>query len=394
MRLRKLRNDMNLKGKRVLVRIDANVPIKKGKAVDGPHGRIARSAVGINWLLQRGAKVIVMTHLGRPGGRRVSAYSVKPIAKRLSSLLGGKVKLARSVVGKDVQKQVELLGDGEVLLLENLRFDSREKENAASLAGALSKLADIYINDAFSVSHREHASIDAITLELPSYAGQLLSNEVSVLSKLGSRSKHPFVLTLGGLKMTTKIPIIEHFASQTDAVLLGGALSTAFFVAQGLEVGKSVYEKEAVSSAKKILKQAKGKIFLPTEVVVVRALRKDATQEIVPVSEIKANQRIVDLGPETIKIYKEHISSAKTVVWNGPLGYCEIPTFCGATRAIARAIADRTGKATTIVGGGDTMPAIENLGLADQFTLLSTGGGALLQFLAGDKLPGVEALKL
>jgi phosphoglycerate kinase len=394
MRLKKLRNDMSLKGKRVLVRIDANVPIKMGKAVDGPHGRIARSAVGINWLLQRGAKVIVMTHLGRPNGRRVSAYSVKPIAKRLSSLLGGKVKLARSIIGKDVQKQVELLGDGEVLLLENLRFDSREKDNAASFASSLAKLADLYVNDAFSVSHREHASIDAITTELPSYAGPLLSNEVSVLSKLGANSKRPFVLTLGGLKMTTKIPIIEHFASQIDAVLLGGALSTAFFVARGINVGKSVYEKEAVKSAKRIMREVKGKIFLPTDVVVVRALRKDAKQEIVPVDQIKAMHKIVDLGPDTIATYTKQIEKAKTIVWNGPLGYCEIPTFCGATRAVAKAIANRTGKATTIVGGGDTMPAIENLGLADQFTLLSTGGGALLQFLAGEKLPGVETLKL
>ncbi len=394
MRLRKLRSDMKLKGKRVLVRIDANVPIKKGKAIDGPHGRIARSAVGINWLLQRGARVIVMTHLGRPNGRRVSAYTVKPVAKRLSGLLGGKVKVARSVVGPDVHKLVEQLKDGDVLMLENVRFDSREKENAPSYASALAKLADLYVNDAFAVSHRAHTSLDAITSELPSYAGPLLANEISVLSKLEAKARNPFVLTIGGLKMSTKIPIMKHFASRVDKVLVGGAIATAFLVAKGLEVGRSAYEHEAVSEAKKVLARYESKLLLPTDVVVVKALRKDARQEVVPIDAVKPTQRIVDLGPNTIARYKELIGEAKTIVWNGPLGYCEISEFCGATRSIAGAIADRTGKATTIVGGGDTMPVIEKLGLADQYTLLSTGGGALLQFLAGEKLPGIEALKL
>jgi len=394
MRLRKLRSDMKLKGKRVLVRIDANVPIKKGKAIDGPHGRIARSAVGINWLLQRGARVIVMTHLGRPNGRRVSAYTIKPVAKRLSGLLGGKVKVARSVVGADVHKLVEQLKDGEVLMLENVRFDPREKENAPSYASALAKLADLYVNDAFAVSHRAHTSLDAITSELPSYAGPLLANEISVLSKLEAKARNPFVLTIGGLKMSTKIPIMKHFASRVDKVLVGGAIATAFLVAKGLEVGRSAYEHEAVSEAKKVLARYEDKLLFPTDVVVVKALRKDARQEVVAIDAVKPGQRIVDLGPDTIARYKELIGEAKTIVWNGPLGYCEISEFCGATRAIAGAIADRTGKATTIVGGGDTMPVIEKLGLADQYTLLSTGGGALLQFLAGEKLPGIEALKL
>ncbi len=385
---------MNLTGKRVLVRIDGNVPIVNGKALDGPHGRIARSAVGINWLLQRGARVIVMAHLGRPKGRRVSAYSVAPIAKRLTSLLGTKVKLARSVVGPDVKKMVARLGDGDVMMIENVRFDGREKENDPSFAQDLASLADLYVNDAFAVCHRAHASIDAITNELPSYAGLLLAGEISVLSRLEAKAKDPFVLTLGGLKMSTKIPIIEHFAGRVDQVLIGGALATAFFVAQGLEVGKSVYEAAGVEAAKKILSKFSSKVFLPVDVVVVRAMRKDAKQRIVSVDQVQSSERIVDIGPMTVMSYINHINEAKTIVWNGPLGYCEIPSFCEGTRALATAIAERTARATTIVGGGDTMPAIEALGLADQYTLFSTGGGALLQFLSGEKLPGIEALRI
>jgi phosphoglycerate kinase len=393
MKLRKLAHNVNLKGKRVLVRIDANVPVVKGKAVDGPHGRIARSAVDLNWMLHRGAKVIVMSHLGRPNGKRIAAYSLKPVAKRLSGLLGGKVTLARSVVGKDVQKFVETMDDGEVLLLENLRFDPREKKNDKGFAKELAALADIYVNDAFAVSHRAHASLDAITKELPSYAGPLLSTEVSVLTKLEQKTKQPFVLVLGGLKMTTKLPIIKHFIDQVDHILIGGALANVFFVVQGKSVGKSVYEEEAVKEAKKLLKQYGDKIVLPIDAVCVRSFRKDAKKERVSTDAIAAHHRVVDLGPKTVAAFQALLNDAKTIVWNGPLGYCEIAVFCAGTRAIARTIAARTGKAVTIVGGGDTLPVVESLRLADQFTLLSTGGGSLLQFLSGKSLPGVEALE-
>ena len=392
MKLRKLTNAMNLRGKRVLVRIDGNVPIVKGRAVDGPHGRIARSAVGINWLLQRGARVIVMTHLGRPDGKRVAAYSVKPVAKRLSSLLGARVKVTRSIVGRDVEKAVGAMQDGEVLMLENLRFDRREEENAASFAEALSKLGDLYVNDAFAVSHRAHASVDAITSELPSYAGPLLSDELSVLSRVGEHSKRPFILVLGGLKMTDKIPLLDRVLPTLDHVLLGGALATAFLVALGTEVGKSVYEKESVALCTRLLKLHRDKLVFPLDVVVVQSLRKDAKRQVVSLGKITANDRIVDIGPQSVKMFQEMLLSGKTIVWNGPLGYCEIEPFCAGTRQIAKGIAARTGKAMTVVGGGDTMPMIETLGLADKFTLLSTGGGAMLQYLSGQPLPGVEAL--
>lgn len=385
---------MNFKGKRVLIRIDGNVPIVKGRAIDGPHGRIARSAVDINWLSQRGAKVIVMTHVGRPNGRRISAFSVKPVARRLSSLLGMPVAMTRCAVGGDVTKIVEKMRDGDVVMLENLRFDRREEENASSFAEALAKFGDLYVNDGFAVSHRAHASVDAITSFLPSYAGPLLASEISVLGKLEEHAKQPFVLVLGGLKMSTKLPVIERFLPALDALIVGGALANVFLVAQGKSVGKSVYETDSVDTAKRLLEKYTKKIFLPMDVVCVRSLRRDAKQIVKSVLEIAASDRVVDIGPATRKAFTHALTGAKTILWNGPLGYCEVAEFCVGTREVAEAIARQTGRATTIVGGGDTLPVIEALKLADKFTLLSTGGGALLEFLSGKALPGIEALKL
>lgn len=394
MKLRKLTTTMNLKGKRVLIRIDGNVPVVKGRAVDGPHGRIARVAVDVHWLSQRGAKVVVMTHLGRPNGRRIWAYSVKPVAKRLSSLLGMPVTVSRSVLGNDVAKMVERMRDGDVVMLENLRFDRREEENAPSFAEALAKFGDLYVNDGFAVSHRAHASVDAITSFLPAYAGPLLASEISVLGKFEERVKKPFVLVLGGLKMSTKLPIIERFLPRLDTLVVGGALATVFLVAQGTSVGKSVYEAESVDTAKPLLEKYAKKILLPADVICVRSLRRDAKQTVKLMDNVSASDRIVDIGPATRKTFTHALTGAKTILWNGPLGYCEVAEFCVGTRDVAGAIAKQTGRATTIVGGGDTLPVIESLHLADKFTLLSTGGGALLEFLSGEKLPGIEALKL
>lgn len=385
---------MNFKGKKVLIRIDANVPIKNGKAVDGRHGRIARAAVDIDWLLQKGARVIVLTHLGRPNGRRVSAYSVKPIADRLSGLLGTKVIEAKAVVGPKVERVVEKMKDGEVVLLENLRFDSREKENAPSFAKALASLGDIYVNDAFGDSHRGHASVDAITSELPSFAGPLLSNETSVLFKAFSQVKHPFVLVMGGLKIRTKIPVIENCSKLAESIVIGGALANTFFVASGFSIGKSIYDKEGVSIAKKLLKSHSKQLVLPVDVIAASSLRKDAKTRVTTPENVRSSEIIVDIGPESIKLFSELISSARTVVWNGPLGYCEIKEFCKGTEAVARVIANQTGKAITIVGGGDTVPVLESMKVADKFTLLSTGGGSLLEFLSGKELPGLQALRI
>jgi phosphoglycerate kinase len=392
MGLRTLRNNMNLQGKRVLIRVDANVPISKGKAVDGPNGRIARAAVDIDWLSQRGAKVIVLTHLGRPGGKKVMAYSVAPIARRLSELLTVKVKTTKAIDGPQALKAVERLKEGEVLLLENVRFDPREKQNSPSFAQSLASLADLYVNDAFAVSHRAHSSIDAITTELPSYAGPLLAQEVQMLQKVVRSPKQPFVLVVGGLKMTTKLPVIRRLLPQVDHVLIGGALATVFLHAEGIDVGKSTYDEEGITEAKRMLQKAKKKILLPHDVIVAKSFRKDSQMRATAVSEIRADERIVDIGPGSSKEYAKIISRAKTVVWNGPFGYCEIDKFCTGTFHLAKAIAGRTGKATTIVGGGDTGPAIEHMKLQDQFTLLSTGGGAMLAYLAGDDMPAIDAL--
>lgn len=378
----------------MLVRIDANVPIKKGKAVDGPHGKIARAAVGIEWLRQHGARTIVVTHLNRPMGKRVSAYSVRPVAKRLSDLMGSKVVVTRDVIGPSVEKQVSKLNVGDVLMLENIRFDAREEKNSPSLARALASLADLYVNDAFAVSHRSHASIDAIVDELPSYAGPLLSNEVNVLSKVIKSPRKPFVLVMGGLKMKSKIPVLNRLLPLVDKVLVGGALSTEFFKAQGKEVGKSVYDKDGVDSAGKILKRWSSKILLPSDVVVASSFRKDAKKVLRSVDDVGVKDLIVDIGKDTQKRFVEEIGNARTIVWNGPLGYCEIKRFCQGTESVARAIAKRTGKAVTVVGGGDTVPVVESMRLADRYTLLSTGGGAMLEFLAGNKLPGLQALRI
>lgn len=391
-KLRTIPNDFQLKGKRVLIRIDGNVPIEKGRAVDGPHGRIARAVVDIDWLSQRGARVVVMTHLGRPGGKRKAAYSVLPIAKRIGNLLGTKISVSRAICGQKAERVIANLKDGQILLLENLRFDPRETENDPEFAKALACLGDIFINDAFAVSHRAHASVDAIARELTSFAGPLLSNEVQILSQLEKNTKHPFVLLIGGLKIETKLPVMRHLSKQVDKILVGGALATTFWSANGMEIGKSVFDPDGVALIRSLPKNLMKKIVLPEDVVVASSFRKDAKMRVVSVSEIGARDRIVDIGTKTSEQFLKLISQAKTIVWNGPFGYCEIGSFCEGTRLIAQAIAKRTGDATTIVGGGDTGPVLEKLKLADQFTLLSTGGGAMLEFLAGNKLPGLETL--
>jgi len=394
MRLRTLGNDVAVRGKRVLVRIDGNVPIVRGKAVDGKHGRIAKSAVGIDWLRQRGAKVIVLTHLGRPDGRRVPAFSVKPVAKRLSELLGVQVKLSKDIVGPGAERMVSHLKDGEVLMLENVRFDPREEKNGKPFAKALARLGDLYVNDAFAVAHRAHASVVAIASELPSYAGPLLAQEVAVLGKVMKSPRHPVVLAMGGLKMEDKLPVMSHLLPEVDRVVVGGALATAFLAADGLKVGRSVYDTEGVRAAKRLLKDWRAKLLLPVDVVVVGSFKSRADRRrVVSVNDVGAKDIIVDIGPKSMRTCADEIHRAKTVVWNGPFGFTEREPFREATLKLARAIAHRSDDATTVVGGGDTIPLLEESGLADRFTLLSTGGGAMLDFLAGKKLPGIIALE-
>jgi phosphoglycerate kinase len=393
-KLRTLGNDVAVRGKRVLVRIDGNVPVVRGKPADGKHGRIAKAAVGIDWLRQRGAKVIVITHLGRPNGRRVASLSVKPIAKRLSELLGVTVKLSKDIVGPAAVRMVSHLKDGEVLMLENVRFDPREEKNSKPFAKALASLGDLYVDDAFAVAHRAHASVDAIASLLPSYAGPLLAQEVAVLGKVLKNPRHPVVLAMGGLKMEDKLPVMSHLLPHTDRVLVGGALATAFLAAEGLNVGRSVYDKEGVRAAKRLLKDWRAKLILPADVVVAGSFKSRADRRrAVAVSDIGPKDVIVDIGPRSIRTCADEIHRAHTVIWNGPFGFTEREPFREATLKLARAIAHRSDHATTVVGGGDTIPLLEESGLADRFTLLSTGGGAMLDFLAGKKLPGIIALE-
>jgi phosphoglycerate kinase len=393
MRLRTLRPNLPLKGKRVLMRIDANVPIKGGKVVDGPHGKIARAAVDVDWLVQHGARVILMTHLGRPDGRRHSAYSVRPIARRLSDLLGKDVQFVPDLVGPKVVRKVASLENGDVLLLENIRFDSREETDSPAFARALAQLADLYVNDAFAASHRAHASVDAITDELPSYAGPQFASEVMTLTKAMRQAKTPFVLAMGGLKVADKAPVMKRLLPHVDSVLVGGALANAFLKAQGKPIGRSIYDPAGVKTAKAILKRAKKKVLLPVDVVVASSLRCGAHTRHVSVDQVGAKDYIVDIGRRTMRNYLREIHAAKTIVWNGPFGYVECPEFSHGTSLLARGIASRTGKAMTVVGGGDTSPLLESVGLADRFTLLSTGGGAMLEFLSGKDLPGIAPLE-
>lgn len=394
MKLRRLTNPNLVRGKRVLVRIDGNVPVKGGQVIDGPQGRIARAAVDLEWLRQHGARIIVMSHRGRPAGKRVAAFSNAPVAKRLSELFGVKVKLCREVVGERAARLIESMHDGDLIMLENLRFHPGEEQNGRSFAQQLAALGDLYINDAFAVSHRPHASVDAIAEELPAYAGPLLFQEVSVLESLvDGEPKRPFVLIMGGLKMTDKLPVLESLLPRVDKVLIGGALANVFFAAQGKAIGRSAFDQDGLLPAKKILKKWGEKIELPEDVFVARRLSAQSKPSLISVDQVGEKDLIIDIGKKTLEKFLFEVKEAKTIVWNGPFGYCEVGRFCLGTHALARAIAARTGKAKTVVGGGDTVPVVEAANLAEQFTLVSTGGGAMLEFLAGKKLPGLIALE-
>ena len=391
--MRILRDSVKVHGKRVLIRIVGNVPIKNGRAVDiGRHGKLARAAVDLEWLRQRGAKVIIATHLGRPEGRKIGAYSVKPVARRLSELLGVKIKTIEAVTGTRVEKQVEQMKEGDLIMLENVRFDAREERNSPAFAHELATFSDMYVNDAFAVTHRSHATVDAIAFELPAYAGPQLVQEVTVLQKVLHHPRHPFTLVIGGAKMATKLPVLNQLLPHADNVLVGGALAHAFLRARGVSLGASYVEESSVQIAKRLLRTYGEKIQLPFDVLVANSWRNSAKIRYTSVDAIGSSERIVDIGRASARQFSRSIQTSKMIVWNGPLGFCERPNFCKGTELIARAIATRSGKATTVVGGGDTIPIIERLDLSDRYTLVSTGGGAMLEFLSGILLPGLEAL--
>jgi len=383
---------MSLEGKRVLVRMDANVPVGRAGVVDGRFGKIARSAVTLEWLRQKGARIVVLTHLGRPAGKRVLSLSTRAVAKRLSELLGMPVSHTRQCVGAGTERAVSRLKNGQILVLENLRFDVREEKGDLQFAKELARLGDLYVNDAFAVCHRAHASVALLPTLLPSYAGPLLAHEVSVLEKVSRTPKQPLVIVVGGLKMISKLPILEKLLPLASHVFIGGALAHPFFLAQGYGIGESVYEKEGLPIAKKLLAKYKDKIVLPSDVNVVTRLRKDARMRTCFLDEVEDTDHIVDLGEESLRTLASILKQAKTIIWNGPLGYTEFPRFCEGTNEVARLIASLTGRATTVIGGGDTMPLVERLGLVESVSLASTGGGAMLEFLADGDMPGLAPL--
>lgn len=358
--------------KRVLVRTDFNVPITNGKILNDT--RIREALPTIKYLMKNKAKTILISHLGRPQGTD-DKLRMKPVGERLSRLLKKKVLIAEDCIGNSVKETISKMKPGEVILLENVRFYAEEEQNSQDFAHYLAELGDIYVNDAFSVSHRAHASVEAITHLLPSYAGLALEKEVKELSAL-QKPKKPYVVILGGAKVKDKLPLLTKFAKQADAILIGGAMMFTFLKAQGKEIGKSLFEPEQIENAKRLMKTKK--IILPLGVVTNKGTAS--------CDKIKKEMKGLDIGKETIAVYSEIIKQAKTIFWNGPMGYIEYKKYAKGSKEIAKIIAKNKG--VTIVGGGDTLSVVEGL----KFTHLSTGGGATLEFLSGQKLPGIEAL--
>ncbi|MEM7263158.1 MAG: phosphoglycerate kinase [Planctomycetota bacterium] len=393
---RKFVTDLDVRGQRVLVRADFNVPLNGDEITD--DRRIRESLPTIRWLTENGARVILMSHLGRPKGKRVDSMSLAPVARHLSQELTREVRLAPDCVGPEVQAMLPGLGDGDVLLLENLRFHDAETKNDEEFAKQLASLADLYVNDAFGTSHRAHASMVGVPNQLGNGAmGYLLRKEIEYLGGALSEPKRPFVAIMGGAKVSGKIKVIETLMDQVDHLIIGGGMSYTLFKAMGREIGKSLLEEEALDLAKSILDRAASsgpdKLLLPIDVVASDDFSNDANTVIASADEIPADRDCLDIGPKTIELYSDTIRKAKTVIWNGPMGVFEMPTFAKGTNAVAEALVDATkAGATTVVGGGDSAAAIKAAGLEDDVSHVSTGGGASLEFLEGKAFPGLEAL--
>jgi phosphoglycerate kinase len=386
--------DFDPSGKRVLVRVDFNVPIEDGKVKD--DSRIRAALPTIHYLLAHNAAVILMSHLGRPNGKVVESARLRPVAQHLSALLGRPVPITGDALGIGTRDAVARLKPGQVLMLENLRFHAAEEKNDPDYAATLASYGEIYVNDAFGTAHRAHASTVGVAELLPAYAGLLLEREINALSKLLEKVKHPFAAVIGGAKVSGKLDVLENLLTRVDALLIGGGMANTFLLAQGHTVGKSLLERELVDDARRILGLADKRgvqLLLPTDVVVAKEVTRGAEHKIVPVQKIPNSWSVVDIGPESTEAFVAALGPAKTVFWNGPLGVFEVPTFGDGTRALARYLAGRaTAGAHVVVGGGDSLAAIEELGLTAQMTHVSTGGGASLEFLEGRELPGVAVL--
>lgn len=382
-----------LSGKRVLVRADFNVPLSDGRITDDT--RIRATLPTLRYLLDRQAKVILTSHLGRPKGK-TPELTLAPVAKRLSELLGREVKLAPDVVGDEVKALVHGMQPGDVVLLENVRWYPEEEKNAPEFAKQLADLAEVYVNDAFGTAHRAHASTAGVAAYLPAVAGFLMYKEIDVMGKALEAPERPFVAIIGGSKVSSKIGVLQNLLNKVDRLVIGGGMIFTFLKAQGLEVGKSLVEDDKLDLARELMKQAKEKgvdFVLPDDLLVAKSITSEIAEDTVDTASIPPDLMGVDVGPLTIDRLKQVLGDAKTVIWNGPMGVFENPAFAEGTRAVAQILADRTEHgAVTIVGGGDSVAAVESMGLADKFTHVSTGGGASLEFLEGLELPGVAAL--
>ena len=386
--------DVDVSGKRVFVRADLNVPLDDGRITDDT--RIRASLPTIVHLLERGASVILASHLGRPKGKVNDALRLKPVADRLGQLLGRPVRMTGDALGPGVQLAVDKLRPGDMLLLENLRFRAEEEANDPEFAKSLAAGMDLYVNDAFGAAHRAHASTEGITHHLPAVAGLLMEREVDALSRLLEKPAKPFHAVIGGAKISGKLEVLHALLSRCQAVLLGGGMANTFLAAKGVELGKSLVEEEMLPEAERILAEARRKrvrLMLPVDAVVAPQIHHRAKVQTVALEAVPRDQMVVDVGPQTIRAYTEHLAKAKTVFWNGPMGVFEMAQMADGTNAMAQFLADRASAGVVVVvGGGDSVAAVEQLGLGDKMTHVSTGGGASLEFLEGKTLPGVAAL--
>jgi phosphoglycerate kinase len=383
--------DIDWSGKRALMRVDFNVPLDGQRITDDTRVRAALPT--IQYLLDHGASVVLMSHLGRPKSKVVEGLRLAPVAAHLSELLGRPVKTSPVTTGPDAEAAAAALQPGEVLLLENTRFDPREEANDESMARELAKLGDVYVNDAFGAAHRAHASTEGVARFLPAVSGLLMEKELAELGGILENPERPFVAIMGGAKISDKISVITNLLRLVDSLLIGGGMANTFLLAMGHKVGDSLAEANAVDEVNKILFFAQGReteILLPTDVVIADAMDANANRKVVPIDKVPDGWRILDIGPETVAAFGEEIAKAKTVLWNGPMGYFEAAPFAEGTRAIAKALAESS--ARTVIGGGDSVAAVEQMGLADNISHISTGGGASLELLEGRELPGVAAL--
>lgn len=384
--------DINVSGKRVLVRVDFNVPLDENKNITD-ETRITAALPTIRYLLDHQAKVILCSHLGRPKGEFNMKYSLAPVAKRLGELLQKSVVLTQDVIGASAKQAVATLKNGDVVLLENVRFHKEEEKNDPAFAKALADLAEVYVNDAFGTAHRAHASTTGVAAYLPAVAGYLIGKELDIMGKALLNPDRPFVAILGGAKVSDKIGVIKNLLEKVNTLIIGGGMAYTFLKASGYEIGKSLLEADKVALASELMEAAKAKgvqLLLPVDTVIAQEFKADTAYKTVDSNQIPADWQGLDIGPETRVLFASVIEKAKTVIWNGPMGVFEFPAFALGTRAVAQAMSECQG--VTIIGGGDSAAAVEQMGFADKMTHISTGGGASLEFLEGLELPGVAAL--